>query len=174
MPISGIGMSNIQDTLAAMNSTIHKHFHDNYGTKEDANTFQLAEKYKDLSNNSLKSQSKNLNKSNSDPAEIEFVAKLLRSNLKNCSKSQYSYMDHDKNIRRNLWGYVKFHVKKDTSSSPSFNVSDCTNYFQNFFRCINPAKTFKIPNWIPPLANQSIPHDLLHQHINKSLKFFAE
>ena len=63
MPISGIGISNIQDTLDAMNSTIYKYFHDKYGVVEDTNTFQLAEKYKDLSNNSLKSQLKSLNNS---------------------------------------------------------------------------------------------------------------
>ena len=82
MPISGIGVSNIQDTLAAMNSTMYKYFHDNYGIVEDTNAFQLAEKYKDLSNNSLKSQLKSLKNSNSDPAEIKYVAKLLRSRLK--------------------------------------------------------------------------------------------
>jgi len=55
MPITGIGMSNIQDTSAAMNSIIYQYFYDNYRVMEDPNTFQLSEKYKDLSNNSLKS-----------------------------------------------------------------------------------------------------------------------
>ena len=109
-----------------MNSTIYKYFHDNYGVVEDTNTFQLAEKYKDLSNNSLKLQLKSLKNSNSDPAEIKYVAKLLRSKVKYSSKSQYSCVDHDKNIQSNLFGYVKSHFKKDTLSSPSFNISDCT------------------------------------------------
>ena len=110
------------------------------------NEFQLPEKYQDLSSNSFKSQLKSLKNSNSDPAEIKYVAKLLRSKLKHSSKSQFSYMGHDKNIQRNLWGYVKSHFKEDTLSSTSFNISDCTNYFHNFFLSINPVKAFKIPN----------------------------
>ena len=71
MAILGIGMSSIQGTLAAMNSTIYQYCCDNYGVIEDTNTFQLTEKYKDLSNNSLISLLKKLRNSNSDPAEIK-------------------------------------------------------------------------------------------------------
>ena len=156
-----------------MNSTIYRYFHDSYGVVENTTVFQLAEKHKGLSNSSLKSQLKSLKTSNSDPTEIKYVAKLLRSKLKHSSKSQFSYMDHDKNIQRNLWGYVKSQLRKDTLSSPSFNISDCTNYFRNFFLSINPEKAFKIPNWIPPLADPSIPYDLspsTYQQITKIVR----
>jgi len=104
-------------------------------------------------------QLKNLKKCNADLAQIRFVAKLLRSKLRDCSQQHNVSIGHEKQVETNFWGYVKSYFKSSTSSSPSFDISACTRYFQDFFRPINPSKCFKIPDWIPPLADASKPYD---------------
>ena len=61
-----------------MNSTIYDHFSVvNCGVLDDTNALHLAEKYQDLSNNTLKSRFKNLKKSNAETVEIQYVARPL-------------------------------------------------------------------------------------------------
>ena len=55
--------------------------------------------------------------------------------------------------------------------SISFDISACTRYFQDFFRPINPSKFFKIPDWIPPLADPSKQYDLSPPSYHQSTKF---
>ena len=160
MPVYGIDKSNINDALSAMTSIIYNYFCDTCGVLEVTDASHLDEKYKKVTNSSLQRQLKNLKRSNTDLAEIRYVAKLLRSKLKDCSKQHSLPIDHDQQIQRNFWGYVKSNFKKSTSSSPSFDIFACVTYFQDFFRPINPSKCFKIPNWIPPLADPSKPYDL--------------
>ena len=160
MPISGIVKSKIDDTLNVMNSVIYDYFRDNFGTLEDSNTSHLIEKYKDCSTNSLKSKLKYLKKIHADLDEIKYVAKLLRKKLRDNSNLNNPAIDHDKQIQKNFWGYVKSNFKKNTSSSPSFDASACTHFYHNFFASINPTKSFKIPDWIPSLNQPSISYDL--------------
>ena len=146
--------------MSAITSIIYNYFRDTCGVLEVTDASHFDNKYKDLTNASLKTQLKNLKRCNADLAEIRFVAKLLRSKLRDCSKQHNVSIDHDKQIEKNFWGYVKSYFKSSTSSSPSFDISACTRYFQDFFRPINPSKCFKIPDWIPPLADPSKPYDL--------------
>ena len=173
MPISEIDKSNINDTLSAMTSVIYAYFRDNFGTLEDTNTPYMVDKYKDYSNNSLKTKLKYLKKINTDLVEIKYVVKLLRTKLRDTSKLNNSIIGHDKQIQKNFWGYVKSHFKKSTSSSPSFDVSTCTRFYHKFFSSVNPTKSFKIPDWIPSLAKPSISYDLpppLYQQVTKVIR----
>ena len=81
IPISGINDSTINNTLNTMNSVIYDYFHDHFGTLEDTSTSHLTVKYKDCSNNSLKSKLNSLKQTNADLVEIKYVAKLLRTKL---------------------------------------------------------------------------------------------
>ena len=50
--------------------------------------------------------------------------------------------------------------QKNTSSLPSFNLTQCTSYFAKIFTSINPSKTFSIPSWIPKFASPQKPFNL--------------
>ena len=63
--------------------------------------------------------------------------------------------------------------QQSTSPTPTFDSYTCTQFFHNFFRCRNPLKSFSIPNWIPRLAQPSIPYDLSppsYQQITKVIR----
>ena len=57
------------------------------------------------------------------------------------------------------------------SPSPTFDCSACTKFFATFFRSIFPSKSFKIPDWIPSLAQPSIPYDLSPPSYHQFTKF---
>ena len=110
---------------------------------------------------------------NADLVEIKYVAKLLRTKLRDNSQLNNSPIDHDKQMQKNFWGYVKTHFKKSTSLPASFDVYTCTRSFQKFFASINPTKSFQIPDWILPLGQPSISHDLTppsYQRITKVIR----
>ena len=108
----------------------------------------------------LKSTFKTLKRSKSDLVEIKYVARTIRLRLlNNTMNSNEASFDHDKHIQKSFWRYVKEHNKQGTSISPSFDSSTCTQFFSKFFRSNNPSKSFIIPNWIPPLAESSVPYN---------------
>ena len=104
MPVYGIGKSHINDTLSAMKSISYNYFRDTCRLLEVTDASHLDNKYKDLTNASLKTQRKNLKRCNAHLAEIRFVAKLLRSKLRDFSKQHNVSIDHDKQIKRNVLG----------------------------------------------------------------------
>ena len=117
-------------------------------------------KYKDMSKSVLKSSLKTLKVSNAPLSEIKYVAKCLRSKLQLNTHSVLASKNHDTQIQKNFWGYIKTNFKQNMSLSPTFDCSACTKFFATFFRSIFPSKSFKIPDWIPSLAQPSIPYDL--------------
>ena len=117
-------------------------------------------KYKDMSKSVLKSSLKTLKVSNALLSEIKYVAKCLRSKLQRNTHSVLASKNHDTQIQKNFWGYIKTTFKQNMSPSPTFDCSACTKLFANFFRSIFLSKSFKIPDWIPSHAQPSIPYDL--------------
>ena len=171
--ISGINNSNINDTLHALNSVIYEYLCKNYGTLEDMSTSHFVDEYKSCSNSSLKSKLTSLKKMNADLIEIKYVAKFLRTKLRDSSLLNNSPIDHDKQIQNNFWGYIKSYFKETTSSSMSFDVSTCTRYLHIFVASKNPTKSFKRPELIPYLGQPSLPYDLnppLYQQITKDIR----
>ena len=63
-------------------------------------------------------------------------------------------------IGKNVWGYVKRFFKNNTSSLPSFNLTQCTSYFTKTLAGISPNKTFCIPSWIPKFSSPQAPFNL--------------
>ena len=102
MPVYGIDKSNINDALSALTSIIYNYFRDTCGVLEVTEASQLDEKCKNVTNSSLQTQSKSLKMSNVDLVEIRYVAKLVRSKLKDCSKQHILPIDHDQQIQRNF------------------------------------------------------------------------
>ena len=91
---------------------------------------------------------------------IRFVAKLLRSKVNsehtNCFKDRINLIDHDKEIKKNFWGYVKEFIKKPNQILPNFNREICTNYFSKILRTTRPLRSYVIPEWIPKFSRPTI------------------
>ena len=113
------------------------------------------EKYKNSTKSQLKKQLKSLkNQSPNNIDELRYVSKLLRSKITE-AKTQDQFpqkvnsTDHDNEIKKNFWGYVKFYIEKPKHIIPNFDKKTCFDYFVKSFKCINPLKQFQIPSWIP-------------------------
>ena len=146
---------------------VANYFSDNFGCVNNQNNVEYQRKYESFSTKDLKKTLKKLKLVNGDISEIKFVAKKLR-NLLNKSNSTHSHnnshasadVDHDSLIGKNFWGYVKRFFKKNTSSLPSFNLTQCTSYFTKTLAAISPNKTFCIPSWIPKFSSPQTPFNL--------------
>ena len=120
LPISEVNKDNLNNVTEKFNRIVYDYFHDNYGTAEKGfdkeNDLQV--KYKDYSKSQLRKELKRLkhSKTDTDVVTIRFVAKLLRSKVNsentNCFKDKINLIDHDKEIKKNFWGYVKEFIKK--------------------------------------------------------------
>ena len=116
------------------------------GPVKNSNLSPFVTRYKDYSKSMLKSSLKALKVSNGDPNEIRYVAKALRLQLRKDNVSSNVSIDHDKQIQKNLWSYVKQHIKLSASLPPTCDSSSCTQFFCSFFRSINPSKSFQSPH----------------------------
>ena len=91
---------------------------------------------------------------------IPFVAKLLRSKVNsentNCFKDKMNSINHDKEIKKNFWGYVKEFIKKSNQILPNFNREICTNYFSKILRTTRPLRSYVIPECIPKFSRPTI------------------
>ena len=94
------------------NETIYNYFRDNYGTVK--NNKEKERKFNEKYKNSTKSQLKSLkNQSPNNVDKVRYVSKLLRSKITEAkSEDQFAQkvysIDHDNEIKKNFWGYVKF------------------------------------------------------------------
>ena len=134
---------------------------------------QLINKYKDMPKRSLKVSLKFLKQSQASPNEIRYVSRLLRNTIRTSADVPLSEFNHDIRIQNNFWNYVKSKLDSSTSSSPSFSMSACTNFFHDFFRVRHPLKCFKIPSWIPSLPQPSVPYNMsppTYQQITKVVR----
>ncbi|XP_065066053.1 uncharacterized protein LOC135691968 [Rhopilema esculentum] len=158
LPLTEINPSNVNVSIKTMNSVIYDYFQINYGVSDDVINTNLIEKYKHKTKSSLKSCLKCLKESQAPLCEIRYVSRLLRSKV--VPNSDTNNCNHDAEIQKNFWGYVKKTLKKDKSILPSFNVFVCTDFFRTFFCKLNPTKSFKVPDWIPSLSLPSVPYNL--------------
>ena len=87
LPICGLNSSNINDSIALMNSTIYNYFKDNFRYSEDFISDQMINKYKDMPKRSLKVALTFLKQSQASPQEIRYVARLLRNRLRTSARA---------------------------------------------------------------------------------------
>ena len=157
LSINDINTVSLDEVVNKFNETIYNYFRDDYGTvknnKEKERKFN--EKYKNSTKGQLKKQLKSLkNQSPNNVDEVRYVSKLLRSKITE-AKSQGQFVqkvysiDHDNEIKKNFWGYVKFYMEKPKRIIPNFDKKTCFDYFVKSFKCISPLKQFQIPSWIP-------------------------
>ena len=96
---------------------------------------------------------------------MRYVSKLLRSKITEAkTQDQFAQkvysIDHDNEIKKNFWGYVKFYIEKPKRMIPNFDKKTCFDYFVKLFKCINPLKQFQIPSWIPTFREPLSSFDL--------------
>ena len=181
LPLGQLKNGNLNVLATQFNDTIYNYFKENFGTVKDhrESEKQLREKYANYSKGQLKKGLKSLKCQDlSSSEEISFVAKLLRSKLKenkpDGAYTQKTYcIDHDLEIKKNFWGYVKSYIEKPRRILPTFTKAVCTEYFKKVFRCVNPSKVFTIPSWIPRFHTPSHEFDMkapTYAEITKSIK----
>ena len=96
---------------------------------------------------------------------MRYVSKLLRSKITEANtQDQFAQKvystDHDNEVKKNFWGYVKFYIEKPKRMIPNFDKKTCFDYFVKSFKCINPLKQFQIPSWIPTFREPPCRFDL--------------
>ena len=77
---------------------------------------------------SLKTNLKFLKQTQASPLEIKYVSRLLRNKLRNTTGKPTSEIDHNEQIKKNFWGYVKANLKHSSSLSPSFDIETCRTF----------------------------------------------
>ena len=165
LPITPRDLNNNINTMATV---VYNYFSENFGYVNNHNDVQYQRKYESFSTKDLKKSLKKLKLENGEILEIKFVAKKLRNLLNksnttdpnNTDSHASANIDHDSLIGNCFWGFVKRFFKKNTSSFPSFNLSECTSYFTKTLSAISPTKTFNIPSWIPKFASPQTPFNL--------------
>ena len=139
-----------------MNEVIYNYFKDNDGLAKglDDHIKYLENKYSGLTKNQLKKHLrylKGLNRGDHDiSSEIQFLSRLIRSHLtKNRSESSsFEKFDHDHEIQRGFWSYVKRVIDVKEVISPIFNKDTCSHYFRKIFKRTVDHE-FTLPSWIP-------------------------
>ena len=127
----GIKSSNITDAIKLMNSTVYN-FKDKFGYSEDFISDQLINKYKDMPKRWLKVSLKFLNSPRPLPTKLgmSLVYYVILYAL--------SMTFHTLNLVtisgfKTTFGIMtKSKLDSSTSSSPSFSMSTCTNFFHDF------------------------------------------
>ena len=114
-----------------------------------------------------------LKQTQASPLEIKYVSRLLRNKLRNTAGKTTSEIDHNEQIKKSFWGYVKANLKHSSSLSPSFDIETCLTFFQDFFRSNNSSRSFTIPDRIPSLSSPVVPYNLAppsYQQITKIVR----
>ena len=107
LPICGLNSSNINDSIARMNSTFYNYFKDNFGYSMELISDQLMNKYKNIPKRSLKVALTFLKQSHTSLQEIRYAARLLRKILRTSANIPTSGFSHDTRIQNTVWNYVK-------------------------------------------------------------------
>ena len=109
-------------------------------------------------------------------SEIKFLSCLIRSHLtKNRSESSsFEKFDHDHEIQRGFWSYVKRVIYVKDVILPIFNKDTCSHYFRKIFKRTVNNHEFTLPSWIPEFPeptrcvfNSSLP---IYQEITKTVR----
>ena len=155
---------NLDEIVETFNNTIYDYFAETFGMvkKGAAIDENLKHQFIKLSKNELKRELKKLKKDKSidNSQEIRYVARLLRDKISpNTAREVISTIDHDLEITKSFWGYCKRFLESTTKTVPTFTRDVCTDFFLKTFRCINKARKYIIPTWIPSLCKPTTKFD---------------
>ena len=159
-----INIQDLNSKINHMNETIYNYFSENFGNdKQRVCNDQFKTKYADLTTKQLKKSLQSLKLNCGNVTEIQYVSRELRKRIRkekdnnSVNDVNNKMIDHDSLITKSFWGYVKKIINKVESKLPSFNMSDCLNYFTEVLTSANPNRSFDIPAWIPKLNEPQRP-----------------
>ena len=145
LSIDDINTVSLDEVVNKFNETIYNYFRDNYGTvknnKEKERNFN--EKYKNSTKSQLKKQLKSLkNQSPNNIDEVRYVSKILRSKITEAkTQDQFAQKvystDHNNEIKKNFWGYVKFYIEKLKRIIPSYKADEIERFSVSFGSDLN-------------------------------------
>ena len=115
----------------------------NFGTitKPDGSGQALREKYANYTKYELKRELKTLQRQCPVDLEsiiIQYVSKLLRNKATRKFPYYQHSVDHDKEIKKNFWSYIKEHLDAEENPCPTFNSKVCTDYLKRIWKPVCP------------------------------------
>ena len=148
---SEISEKDTEETVKHINETVYNYFKDNFGlldsAKEDERNF--TEMYKNFTKHQLKKELKRLkNERNPPVSRLRFVSRMLRAKATSSPTNKVYSIDHDVELEKNFWSYVKHYLETATKVLLTFDKATCYKFFKKSFKCVNPTKKFRIPSWI--------------------------
>ena len=132
-----ITSQDLDSNIKALNNIIYEYFAQNFGYADSTPDNSMVDKYKDYTVKDLKKALKSLKSTNDKPEEIKYVSHILRARLRSNNNNQSSELcrdnshsnnqtlNHDRNIEKNFWGYLKNIPNKKDTVLPSFNMTQC-------------------------------------------------
>ena len=148
---SEISEKDTEETVKHINETVYNYFKDNFGlldsAKEDERNF--TEMYKNFTKHQLKKELKRLkNERNPPVSRLRFVSRMLRAKATSSPTNKVYSIDHDVELKKNFWSYVKHYLETATKVLLTFDKATCYKFFKKSFKCVNPTKKLRIPSWI--------------------------
>ena len=124
LPISEIDESSVNKCVLKMTNTIYDFFANNFGTMKRANVSdeELHNRYANYTKQELKRALKDLKRNSpEDINSIRYVSKQLRNKVSSKVSPKQHFINHDAEIKNNLWRYTKLNLEAEDTPSPTFN-----------------------------------------------------
>ena len=115
-------------------------------------------KYNLLTKSQLKKILKELKSTSNTLTEIRYVAKLLRSKMRN--QDSHQFRDHQAEIDSNFWSYCKAMFESRDKILPEFSKETCFMHFKNVLFEKAKSTRFSLPSWLKPMMSPTVALDL--------------
>ena len=145
----------MNDCVIKITKLVYDYFAENFGTvnKSKDSDSEYQSKYANYSKQDLKRELKALKcQSPVDVENIKYVSRLLRKCVQNRRQDNAKAINHDEEVTKNFWTYVKLYLDCSDYLAPTFDLTKCTNYFKNIWNNAFPCHVFMLPNWLPKLS----------------------
>ena len=155
LPISEVNEHTVNDCIIKMANLVYGYFAENFGTvnKRKDSDSEYKSKYAHYSKQDLKRElMASKHQSPVDVENIKYVSRLLRKCVQNRRQDNAKSINHDEEIRKNFWAYVKLYLDCSDYLAPMLDLTRCTNYFNNIWNNAFPSHVFMLPNWLPKLS----------------------
>ena len=151
--------SDFNDIATNFGKTVYNYFKNEYEIvpEDEANDFKI--KYRNQTKNQLKQTLRKLksDKTAENTSETRYVSKLLQSRIQNNQSktnesSSLDGIDHDSEIKKHFWKYVKLIFEKPAIVFPQFDKDACYQFFKTSFSRTK-TNRFNISAWMPQYDN---------------------
>ena len=139
-------VKDVNKEINHMQNKIYEYFSETHGHVKD----KEINEYENWTKNQLKNHLKLLKSQNPKPAEeIKRVSHVLRKRYKQRSDTDF---DHQTEFYKSYWKYCeKVFEPQSQKITPTFNETECKQYFRKILSEKNRHKTFNPPSWMKKL-----------------------